>query len=98
MHLAIKNLFQSDEIQVLIAGVAKLIFDFCYSVNFGHSCLLNVDAPPQLGIGPRSIKTLQTQAIVLKIFFMTLKGPTQVTLQIKHIYPDISHSVFEIRT
>ena len=86
MHLAIKNLFQSDEIQVLIAGVAKLIFDFCYSVNFGHSCLLNV-APPQLGIGPRSIKTLQTQAIVLKIFFMTLKGPTQVTLQIRTYLP-----------
>ena len=33
MHLAIKNLFQSDETQVLIAGIAKLIFDLCYSVN-----------------------------------------------------------------
>ena len=52
MHLAIKNLFQSDEIQVLIAGVAKLIFDLCYSVNFGPSWPLNGDAPPQLGIGP----------------------------------------------
>ena len=28
-HVAIKNLFQSDEVQVLIAGVAKLIFDLC---------------------------------------------------------------------
>ena len=26
MHLVIKNLFQYDETQVLIAGVAKLIF------------------------------------------------------------------------
>ena len=52
MHLAIKNLFQSDEIQVLIAGLAKLIFDLCYFVDFGSSWLLNVDAPPQLGIGP----------------------------------------------
>ena len=52
MHLAIKNLFQSDEIQFLIAGVAKLIYDLCYSVNFGPNWLLNVDDPPQLGIGP----------------------------------------------
>ena len=52
MHLAIKNLFQSDEIQVLIAGIAKLIFDLCDSVNFGAGWLLNVDSPPQLGIGP----------------------------------------------
>ena len=52
MHHAIKNLFQSDEVQALIAGVAKLIFDLCYSVNFGPGWLLNVDTPPQLGIGP----------------------------------------------
>ena len=51
MHLAVKNLFQSDEIQVLIAGIAKLIFDLCNSVNFGPGWLLNVDAPPQLGKG-----------------------------------------------
>ena len=52
MHLAIKNLFQSDEIQVLIAGIAKLIFDLSYSVTFGPGWLVNVDTPPQLGTGP----------------------------------------------
>ena len=72
MHLVIKNLFQFDETQALIAGVAKLIFDYCFSVNFGPSWLLNVDSPLQVGV--RSIRTHLKQITGLKIFFKTLKG------------------------
>ena len=85
MHLAIKNLFQSDEAQVLIAGIAELIFDLCYSVNFGLGWLLNVDAPPSIRY--RSIRTLQTEIIWLKIIVKTLKGPTQATIQIRTFLP-----------
>ena len=74
MHLAIKNLFQSDETQVLIAGIVKKIFDPCYSVNFGPGWLLNVDAPPPIRY--TSIRTLQTEIIWLKIIVKTLKGLT----------------------
>ena len=66
MHLAIKNLFHFDETWVLIAGVAKLIFDCCYSVHFGLTWLLKFDSPPQLVI--RSIWTFQKQKIGLGIF------------------------------
>ena len=53
--------------QVLIAGVAKLVFGYCYSVNFGPSWLLNVDFPLQLVVC--SIPTLLKQITGLKIFF-----------------------------
>ena len=56
MHLEIKSLFQYDETQVLIAGVAKLIFEYCYEAHFGANWLLKYDSPPQLVI--RSIKKL----------------------------------------
>ena len=85
MHLAIKKHFQSDETQVLIAGIAKLIFGLCYSVNFGPGWLLNVDAPPPIRY--RSIRTLQTEIIWLKIIVKTLKGPTRATLQIRTFLP-----------
>ena len=84
MHLAIKNLFQSDEIQVLIAGVARLLFDLCYSVNFCPSWLISVDAPPHLGIGPSKPFKHNNRAENL---FKTLKGPTQVILQIRTCIP-----------
>ena len=85
MHLAIKNLFQSDETQVLIAGIATMIFDQCNSVNFGPGWLLNVDALPPIRY--RSIRTLQTEIILLKIIVKTLEGPRQATLQIRTLLP-----------
>ena len=72
MHFVIKNLFQFDETQVLIAGVAELTFDYCYSVNFGPNWLLNVESPLQLVV--RFIRTFLKQITGLKIFFKTLKG------------------------
>ena len=72
MHIVIKNLLQFDETQVLIAGVAKLIFDYCYSVNFGPGWLLNVDSPLHLVFS--SIGTLMKQRTGLKVFCKTLKG------------------------
>ena len=84
MHLVIKNLFQSDETQVLVARVAKLIFNCCYLVNFGPSWLSNVDSPPQLVI--RSTRALLIQIVGLK-FVLTMKGPTQVILQVRTSIP-----------
>ena len=72
MDIVIKNLFQLDETKVLIAGVAKLIFDSCYSLNFGSSWLLNVESPLKLVV--RSIRTLLKQITGLKIFLKALKG------------------------
>ena len=74
MHLVIKNLFQFDETQVLIAGVAKLIFDYFYSVNFGPSWLPNVDPPLQLVVRLMLVRTLLEQITGLKIFLKTLKS------------------------
>ena len=71
MHLALKNLFQFDERQVLIAGVAKLIFDFCYVGHFGLNSPLKFNSPP----------------MGLNIFWETLKGPTKGTLQIRTYIP-----------
>ena len=66
MYLAIKNLFQLDEIWVVIAGVAKLIFDFCYLAHAGPTWLLKVDFHSQLGI--RSVFMLPKQIKGLDIF------------------------------
>ena len=71
MHFVIKNVFQFNETKVLIAGIAKLIFDCCYPINFGFSWLLNVDSPPQLVI--RSMRTLLKQIIGLKFFLDSQK-------------------------
>ena len=96
MHLLIKRLFQFDETYVLIAWVAKLIFNYCYSVNFGPSWLLHVDSPLQLVV--RSIRTLLKQITGLKIFFKTLKGLHESPFKQEPLYPDISCGAFEIKT
>ena len=52
MYLAIKNLFQFDETQVLVAGVAKMIFDCCYEGYCGPSYFENFILLPNYLIGP----------------------------------------------
>ena len=84
MHLAVKDLFQFDERLVLIAGVAKLIFDCCYVNHSRPSWLLEFDSPPQLVI--RSIKTLP-KIVGLNIFYEALKWPTRGTLQMRGSIP-----------
>ena len=69
---SIKNLFQFDETQVLIASVVKLILYYFNSINFGPSWLLSVDSPVQLVV--RSIRTFLKQVTGLKTLFKTLKG------------------------
>ena len=95
MYLAIKNLFKYDETWVLIAGVAKLIFDCCYEVQVGANWLLKCDSPPQLVIS--SMKTLPEQMMGLNIVCKTLKRPKKGPSK-ESPYLQISVSAFEIRT
>ena len=71
MHLVFKNLFQFDEAWVLIAGVAKLIFDCCSEIHYVANWLLQFDFLPQLVI--RYIKTLPGHVMELNLSCKTAK-------------------------
>ena len=83
-NFVIKNIVQFDETWVLIAEVAKLIFDCCNEVHFGTNWLLKRDSLPKSVI--RSMRILPEQIMGLDIFCKTYKKAYKRHPSNKNVY------------